>query len=81
MSNEADDIDRATTHTLEFTEAAVREARRRAGPQQKQNDDGSWPITDCVDCEIPIVLKRLDMARIRCVGCQEAEDKHRRFLR
>lgn len=81
MSNEADDIDRATTNTLEFTAAAVDEARRRAGPQQKQNEDGTWPITVCVDCDTPIIPERLAMARIRCVTCQELEDRHRRFLR
>jgi len=67
---EPDELDRAATLTQQMNDAAVSNARSKSKPQQVQNDDGTWPHEDCVDCEEPIPPSRLQLGRIRCVHCQ-----------
>lgn len=58
-----------------FTSAALAAQRAKAAPQQVPNPDGTYPITECVDCDDEIVPDRLKLGRIRCVYCQEKLEK------
>lgn len=74
----ADPLDNAQ-HTIEqTTENAVAERRRAAAPEQVQNPDGSWPVTECADCGEDIEEGRLALARIRCFKCQSALEIRRK---
>jgi phage/conjugal plasmid C-4 type zinc finger TraR family protein len=70
-----DVLDRASNLTQETTDNAIAEQRRKAAPQQVQNPDGSWPVTECLDCDLAIPEGRLKMGRIRCVECQSAVER------
>ena len=76
---EADDLDRAADLTAEITQAAIDDARRQAAPEQVFVD-GVWPNPDCVDCGDPIPKLRLELGRIRCVGCQVRLERRRAGL-
>ncbi len=74
-----DVLDRASNLTQEITDNAIAEQRRKARPEQEQNPDGSWPVTECVECDAEIPPGRLVLGKIRCVYCQEIlERKGRR---
>lgn len=73
-----DVLDRASDLTQELTDSAIAEQRRKARPEQVQNADGSWPVTECVDCDAEIPPGRLALGRIRCVYCQEAVERRGR---
>lgn len=73
-----DVLDRASNLTQELTDNAIAEQRRRARPEQVQNADGSWPVTNCVDCEVEIPQARLALGKIRCVDCQGILERVRR---
>lgn len=66
----ADKMDSATRVERMETEGNVRRARGLSKPEQVQNEDGSWPITECVTCEDDIPAARLELGKIRCVICQ-----------
>ena len=77
----ADPIDAASAVTETFNRHAEAKARAKAAPQQKQNDDGTWPVTEC-ECGVEIVPARLALGRIRCVACQtEHEIRERQYGR
>jgi len=46
--------------------------------EQTRNPDGSWPTTECVDCDEPIKPARLAMGKIRCVDCQSRRERLQR---
>lgn len=71
----ADDLDRASWLTQQTTDDAVEEQRRRAAPEQVQNEDGTWPHAECVDCDSEIPEARLALGRVRCVVCQEVLER------
>ena len=71
----ADVIDAANDLAFKRNEAMVQAARQRNKPEQKQNEDGSWPITECEDCGDGLTDLRLQMARVRCVPCQTIREK------
>lgn len=48
---------------------------RRNKPEQEQNPDGSWPVTECVECEVELPQLRIEMGRVRCVDCQTLKEK------
>ncbi len=81
MSQEADDLDRAAELTQQLADAAIYDVRKAAAPQQVQCIDGSWPNPDCADCGDAIPEPRLRLGRIRCVDCQDAVERGRRWLR
>ena len=54
---------------------SVAEHRRRAAPQQVQNKDGTWPVTQCDACNEPIERPRIEAGRIRCYDCQLAKEE------
>lgn len=76
---DADDLDRASDLTEERTQAAIDEVRRQAAPEQVCVN-GVWPSLDCVDCGDPIPRMRLQLGRVRCVGCPERLERRRAGL-
>lgn len=66
--------------TLEMAEktidAAVQE--RLAAMKQRQCDHpkfASWDGETCFDCTAEMPPVRIEMGRVRCVGCQEVAEK------
>lgn len=81
MSGEPDVLDQASNLTEQLTTGYVNHVRNRMRPEQVRNADGTWPHPNCVDCEIDIPPARLEMGRIRCVNCQEDEERAQRRAR
>lgn len=76
-----DVIDQACKVEQRIRDNDVAIARARSAPEQVQREDEKgtlyWPVTECVDCGDDIPLPRLQLARIRCVVCQEKLEKRR----
>ncbi len=81
MTNHADPLDKATELAEMFNRNGLAEVQRRVKAEQIQNEDGSWPITECVDCDIDIPKDRQALGRVRCVDCQETKEKKQRAYR
>lgn len=83
MSNRpADILDQADAVTTVLRDAAIAGVRNAMVPQQTKNADGTWPVTECTDCDTPIPDERLAMARIRCTGCEEVhQTRERQYAR
>lgn len=77
MTQEADDLDNAAVLTQQLNDAYVASVRRKAAPEQAQNLDGSWPVTEC-ECGEDIPLGRIALGKIRCIDCQQALERSRR---
>jgi RNA polymerase-binding transcription factor DksA len=75
---EADEIDRANELAAKMAESAVADLRNKAKPEQIQNEDGTWPHTDCLDCGGEIAPGRLALGKIRCIYCQSDLETGRR---
>lgn len=75
MRDFADDVDRANDYAQRMNDAAVAQAMRKAAAEQVQNPDGSWPVTECVDCGIDIEPGRIQLGKVRCLTCQEVLEK------
>lgn len=70
------DILDAAAHVAEMhNQRSLAEVRARAAPEQVQNPDGSWPITECRTCGDDLTPARLSTGRTRCVPCVEHEEK------
>ena len=74
----ADILDQASNVTLASTANQIAHLSFLAAPEQIQNEDGTWPVTECVDCGEEIEEGRLELAKIRCKRCQEILEKKRR---
>ncbi|MBT2325536.1 hypothetical protein J7E62_24690 [Variovorax paradoxus] len=74
MANEADNLDRAADLTRARAEAQIAAVRLQAAPEQVQNPDGTWPVTECVVCDADLG-KRAELGKIRCVRCQERRER------
>jgi RNA polymerase-binding transcription factor DksA len=79
--HEPDVLDRAAQLSQRLNDAYVKDAMRKAAPEQVQRADGSWPQPECIDCDIEIPQARLQLGRIRCVDCQQALESSKRFHR
>lgn len=77
---EADNLDEAQLLTTLLTDAYVENARAGAKPEQVQNADGTWPVTEC-ECGDAIPEARIRLGKIRCVACQMDLEKERRCRR
>lgn len=66
---ETDILDEAGRLTRTLTKAFVSNVQDAAMPEQKQNADGTWPVTEC-ECGEPIPEGRLKLGKIRCIECQ-----------
>jgi RNA polymerase-binding transcription factor DksA len=75
----SDEMDRAAHITDMANEEAVQEQRRKAAPEQVQNEDGSWPTTECLDCDESIEQGRLAMGKVRCFACQCSLEQRRKL--
>ena len=73
----ADPLDAASALTDSINRRALRIARNSNSPQQLQNSDGSWPVTECA-CGVELVPERLALGRIRCVACQTEHERYER---
>lgn len=67
----ADFVDMASDLELAFNAKAVYNVQQRIKPEHHPDFNGK----DCLDCEDPLTVGRLEMGRIRCVGCQEFLEK------
>ena len=74
----ADILDAAANLTLASTATQVAHHSYLAAPEQVQNKDGTWPVTECVDCGDEIEVGRLELSKVRCLRCQEILEKKRR---
>ena len=72
----AEQIDQANQLAEEFTSAHVKRIQSLNRPEQIQNEDGSWPYPECIDCDEPIPSGRLALGKVRCIDCQEYKEKH-----
>lgn len=75
MRDYSDNIDQANELAQKMNDAAVAQARARSKPEQVQNPDGSWPVTECVDCAAEIERGRVELGKTRCFTCQEVREK------
>lgn len=81
MRDFSDDIDKANELAQRMNDHAVAQAMAKSKPEQVQNPDGSWPVTECDDCGIDIEPGRVALGKIRCITCQEALEKASRWQR
>ena len=68
----------AASHLADrYNQASVEKARAKAVPDQVKNDDGSWPVTHCIepDCGEELGPVRLLMGSVRCMPCQAHKEK------
>jgi len=63
--------DKAQEQAAQSAEDALAAVRRRLEPQQHPNFDGQH----CIDCAAQLPYARRAAGRIRCVPCQEAEER------
>lgn len=70
LQREPDVLDQANNLAQKLNDAHIAAARAKSKAEQVQNADGTWPVTECVDCGIDIPPARLALAKIRCVHCQ-----------
>jgi RNA polymerase-binding transcription factor DksA len=80
MSTEADPLDQAALLSQQINDAYVQNARSKNKPEQVQHADGRWMFTECVDCDADLGDRKL-LAKIRCVSCQTALERNKRFQR
>ena len=71
-------LDQASNVTLASTANQIAHYSYLAAPEQVQNEDGTWPVTECISCGNDIEEGRLALARVRCLRCQEILEKKRR---
>lgn len=71
----ADLIDEAGRITDMHNQHYIAAARAKSAPEQIRNADGTWPITECVECATELNHVRLMMGRVRCFACQTDKEK------
>ena len=77
-----DPIDIGSHNAEVARQRAEAEQRLKAAPKQKQNKDGSWPTTKCVECEEPIGEGRLELGFDTCIECARLQElKERQYAR
>ena len=77
--NFADVVDSANYLAELHNSSSLAPARAKAAPEQVQLPDGTWPVTECIDCGENIEPGRLALCRVRCFFCQTSkEDRERR---
>lgn len=76
----ADPLDHASMISEQHCADRVQEISRLAAPEQVQNPDGTWPITECVSCGDDLIPQRLAHGFVRCVPCKTRLEKARNGL-
>lgn len=61
----------------EINQTALDAVRKGLLPQSHPDFDGKH----CVECGNLVPFKRLEMGRIRCVGCQNAQERSSQLFR
>ena len=74
----ADILDQASNVTLASTANQIAHLSYLAAPEQVQNEDGTWPVTECTSSGNDIEEGRLNLGKVRCLRCQETLEKKRR---
>jgi len=72
----ADPLDQAGKAEDDHKTSHIDALRRLAEPEQVQHSDGSWPISECIECDSDLG-KRKELGKIRCIPCQERLEKRR----
>lgn len=70
-------IDAAQKQQRENEERALANVRARMIPETDPDFDGK----NCIECGNSIPPRRLDMQKIRCVGCQDAKERGSKLFR
>jgi RNA polymerase-binding transcription factor DksA len=78
MREVGDEVDRANELAQMETENSLYLARKKAAPEQLPRADGTYEQTDCIDCGGEIPLGRLNLGKVRCIGCQSALERRAR---
>lgn len=75
--NYSDPLDRASELELISTADAIRRVQLRNVQKQVPRADGSYPDPDCIKCENPIPLGRLQVAtnNTLCIICATAAER------
>ena len=73
----ADELDAAAAITEAFTQESISKVQAMLKPEQVKNEDGTWPVTECVDCDQELPEGRLELGKVRCVHCQGLLEKRR----
>jgi len=71
----ADLIDEAGRITHMHNQHYIAAARAKSAPEQVRSEDGTWPVTECVECSAELNHARLLMGRVRCIACQTDKEK------
>lgn len=71
----SDVLDVASQLSDALTEAALEDHRHRNKPEQVQNPDGTWPVTECA-CGEPLGV-RATLGKILCIDCQTLKERRR----
>ena len=78
MTKYTEQIDQANQIVEEFTTAHIHRIQSKNKPEQVRKPDGSWPHTECIECEEEIPTGRLNLGKVRCIDCQELRERHAR---
>ena len=71
MDKHADPLDKASEIAQMYADHGLQAVQRKVKPEQVQNEDGTWPHLECVDCSVEIPEQRLALGKVRCIDCQE----------
>jgi RNA polymerase-binding transcription factor DksA len=76
----SDPIDVASRNESIATDAAVREQRKLAVPQQFPDEHGHFAVTECLECGEHIGEQRLRVAikNLLCWDCATAQERKRK---
>ena len=82
MERHTDPLDAGAELTQRLNEDATAIVCAEAAPKIVRNADGTWPYTDCVECDEPIGEPRLDLGYNTCIECaKRLESKRKQFRR
>lgn len=72
-----DPLDHAAHLQQVHNDESLKQAMKRAAPEQVKKKNGKWETEECIDCGEPIGTVRLTLGKVRCILCQEALEKRR----
>jgi len=74
----ADIVDVGNHNAEVFRMQAEAIQRAKAAPKQVKNQDGSWPTTECIECDEPIGEGRLELGYDTCIDCARFNERKMR---
>jgi len=89
LDRTADVLDLAEQANAIATACAVAQVQARTQPEKVRNDDGTmttqgllasglWAVPECSVCFEDIPKARMELGRIRCIGCQTTLEKRQK---